>query len=198
MANGCRRAGGAAQDGGRRHDARSDCRRRRVRDRIPAGRRGIVAGVTTGERGVAAAGPVAGMGPLVRHQVAVAACVRYRGGHLPAHRHRAPRAAAGRRGGRHLCGRGQAVRGLVHGAGGADGGRVSRALEPSVRRSGLPARPAGLARCAVRGGTGACGRDPAGRANPWSSCCSARHFRPRHPCCRSTSGRACSYSCVRC
>ena len=97
------------------------------------------------------------MGPLVRRQIAVAARVGYRGGDLPAHRHRAPRAPAGRRGGRHLRGRGPVVRGLVHGAGGADGGRVSGALEPSVRRSGLPARPAGLARCAVRGGACACG-----------------------------------------
>ena len=144
------------------------------------------------------AGPVVGMGPLVRRQVAVAACIGYRGGDLPAHRHRAPRTPAGRRGGRHLRSRGPVVRGLVHGAGGADGGRVSGTLEPSLRRSGLPAQPAGLARCAVRGGACACGPTAVCRHGHWSSCCSARHFRHRRPCCRSTSGRAYSSSCVRC
>ena len=198
VADGRRRARGAAQDGGCCHHARSRRSRRRIRDRVPAGRRRLVTGVATGERDMAATGPVARMGPLVRRKIAVAACFGYRGGHLPAHRHRAPRAPARPRGGRHLRGRGPAVRGLVHGAGGADGGGVSGALEPSVRRPGLPAQPAGLARCAVRGGAGACGRESSWSADHWYSCSSARHFRPRRPCCRSTSGRASSYSCVHC
>ena len=89
---------------------------------------------------------------LVRPALAVAAGLRHRRGHLPAHRHRAARAPARRRGDRHLRRRRAPVRGLVHGAGGTDGRGVSGAVAAAPGRRCVPAWSAGIARPAVRAG----------------------------------------------